>query len=150
MLSLNTHLPRLSRLRLWLEFWCLTPLSIIFQLFRGGQYYWWRKPECSEKTTDLSLWHTLYHTMLYRVYLFWAGFELTTSEVICTDCIGTNLVNPITIQQHRWRARLECGRSSVRSPVGSNHRLYNWYLLLVRYARSIKKKEQRLVGSELE
>jgi hypothetical protein len=30
------------------------PLSPIFQLFRGGQFYWWRKREYLEKTTDLS------------------------------------------------------------------------------------------------
>jgi len=29
------------------------PLSTIFQVYRGSQFYWWKKQEYLEKTTDL-------------------------------------------------------------------------------------------------
>ena len=60
----------------------------MFQLYRDGQFYWWRKPEYLEKTTDLPQVtdKTLWHNAVYQVHITWVGFELRTLVVIGTDC----------------------------------------------------------------
>ena len=75
---------------------CLTPLSAIFQLYRGGQLLV-EDTVIPEETTALpQVTDKLYH-IGYRVHLVCAGFELTTLVVICTDCIGSCKSNYHTI-----------------------------------------------------
>jgi hypothetical protein len=51
----------------WLGLWCLTPLSTIFQLYRGDQFYWGRKQEYPEKTINLATLIDLIRFIVFNV-----------------------------------------------------------------------------------
>jgi hypothetical protein len=75
-----------------LTVWCLTSLSTLFQLYHGDQFYCWRKPEFSERTTDHGqATGKLYHLRL-RVELPFLQFTKAGANTIR---IGDRLVGVV-------------------------------------------------------
>ena len=79
----------------WFNLWCLTPLSTILQLYRGAQFYWRRKSEYLEKTTELS--QTLSHNVVLSTPPHEQGSNSQLLVGIGKDCIDSCKSNYHTI-----------------------------------------------------
>ena len=72
-----------------LVLWCLAPLSTLFQLYRGGQFYWWKNPEYLEKTTG--------ETRNMRVICLWNEFILHNTTSYTTSLKYLNKIFKFSI-----------------------------------------------------
>jgi hypothetical protein len=129
--------------------WCLTSISTISQLYRGGQLYWWKEtgvpgenhwPVANKGNNKITVHQAIFQRERQNSYVNkqtksvnnrktgktamaltwyrhfqrmgglnqstcccieytppWAGFELTTSVVIGTDCLCSCISNYLTI-----------------------------------------------------
>ena len=82
----------------------MVPLSTIFQLYRSCQFYWKRKPEYPEKTTDHpQVTDKVYHIMLYQVHFTISStneincHNIDLNEILLTVVLKTSITHNPTM-----------------------------------------------------
>ena len=85
--------------------WFSLPLSTIFQSYRDVQFYWWRKPEYAENTTNLS--------------------QVILSHNIVSSAPSLNGVRIHNINIQQRESRFECNHASACEQFNHNNNSYH-------------------------
>ena len=110
--------------------WCLTPLSTVFQLYHGIQFYWWMKPEYLDKTTTLS------QVTDCHLYLWQEDYMM---GCLHTVPIGLQYEGGVWWSMHEnWYAQLPRLRITILSRSSCQVlRRYAYYFSLLHFAQII-------------
>ena len=95
----------------WFVCLCLTPLSTVFQLYRCGQFYWWRKPEEPEKNhrSFASHWQTLSHNVVHLALI-----EIRTHNISGDSTESERYLQTSDFGLHTSKFRLQISESYYR------------------------------------